>query len=229
MDEIRIIGIDLSLNHSGLVELDLTGDLTWWEFVSESKAAAGRNGRGIHLPKFKGDRQQAQMERLAWWVEFLTRVFAQRRPCYVGIEDYAFSAASNTSYQIGELGGMARLSALRSGAMLRLHDPTSVKMFGALNGAATATDLVEKVKELWGSDFSVANPPVGKGKPNTIPGEDLAAAYAVARLVWTEVKLRAGFLRLDALHEKQIQVFNRTTKANPVNLLGREWLELEGA
>jgi Holliday junction resolvasome RuvABC endonuclease subunit len=221
-----IIGIDLSPNHAGLVELNAAGELAWFDYVTETKSAVGRQ-RGVYLAgKEKGeDPQQFQLRRLAWWDKHLADVFARRDPTHVGIEGYAFAVKSNSLYQIGEVGGAARLAATRVGARLRLHDPDSVKMFGAHNGHASAWEIVMAVRERWGARFDGCNPPPPKkGDQNTLVEEDLAAAYVVARMCWTELELRAGRLRLSDLHEKEVQVFQRATKHQPVSLLGREWL-----
>jgi Holliday junction resolvasome RuvABC endonuclease subunit len=223
-----IVGIDLSLNHAGMVELNAEGALSWYDYVTDTKAAVRRTV-GVHLPgRTKGtDPQQFHMERLAWWNRHIDGVFARRDPTHVGIEDYAFAGAQSMAQATGEQGGLVRMAAFRVGARLRLHDPTTVKMFAAHNGHATAWEVVMAVRERWGARFDDCNPPVVKAKkPNTLVEEDLAAAYTVARLVWTELELRAGRLRLSDLHEKEVQVFQRATKAQPVSLLGRDWLAL---
>jgi hypothetical protein len=87
------------------------------------------------------------------------------------------------------------------------------------------------VCDRWGIDFSTFNQPKSKPtkkrpdpKQNRTTSEDLADAYSAAKLIWTEYQLRNGLIDLKDLHEKEIQVFNRTTKSYPVNILGREWI-----
>lgn len=223
-----ILGIDLSLNHSGFVELDeVMGMMTWWHFVSDTPGHTKHRppGQAAHMPykkdKGKGvDREQANAQRLAWWQLHLAWICHSRSPKYVGIEDYALQAQSNAAYQIGELGGLARLAAFEVGALLRLHDPMSCKMFGAHMGNADSTELAAQVRErhpetqVWDVLPDLAR-------------IDLACAYVVARMVFVETKLRDGTMQLkDLHHEKEIAVFQRCTKANPVSLLGREWITL---
>lgn len=226
----KILGIDLALNHAGLVMLDGLGNIDRFLVVTDTKGAAERGGeRSVYLKKIAhADRQAVQLHRLAWWHSFLWDILKQWAPTHVVVEDYALRAESNAAYNIGEQGGVVRLISLLRGKLLRLHDPMSVKMFGSGNGSATGREVADVASERWRLDFSGLNPPPPKkGAQNTVPEEDLCAAYILARMGWTEIELRAGRLALSALDAKQIQVFNRVTKANPVNVLGREWLKLE--
>lgn len=230
-------GWDLALNHAGFVELT-DGVMTDFQYVTDLAASAGRSKEhGIRLPLFKSkDRQQRAMERLAWWEHFIDKkLLIARQPNYVGIEDYALDASHGAHYK-GELGGIARILCWFRGISFRLHDPISIKMFTTHDGTVRTKDEVErKVLKRWKQDFSKFNQPLAKPKTtgkhagkqpkeNRTTSEDLADAYAIAMLVWTEVLLRRGELKMSILHEKEVRVFNRVTKSYPVNLLDREWL-----
>jgi Holliday junction resolvasome RuvABC endonuclease subunit len=223
-----ILGIDLSLNHSGFVALDDDGGMVWWHFVSDApKHCLGLlpdNAAPMPFTKAKGkkeavDREATNARRLAWWSKHLAWVM-QIEPGFVGIEDYAISAQSNSAYQIGEIGGIARLAALSAGARLRLHDPMTVKMFGAHLGNAEPEAVAAAVRYRWPETHvwdALAD----------LPRIDLACAYVVARMVLVETKLRSGSLQLkDLEHEKEIAVFQRATSSNPISLLGRDWIML---
>lgn len=217
---VRVHGWDLSLNHSAFVELT-DGKLTDFRYVTEVKGCADAGGRRGHRLVLSGKGPQREVERLSWWESFIDGIITERKPEYVGIEDYAFGA-SDRAHAKGELGGLARLRCWNRGVKFRLHDPQSIKMYAAHNGSASKDDVVESVEERHGLDFTIYN----GGLKQTHVGEDLADAFWIAQLVWVEVQLRRGLLQLSDLeHPKEIQVFNRTTKANPVNILGREWLQ----
>lgn len=219
-----VLGIDLSLNHAGLVELNAKGAVRWYQYITDKKAAV-RDGVGVLIPSKPkdADRQQAGLDRLVWWRRYFAKLFDERIFTYVGIEDYAFRAQSNTSYQIGEVGGVARLEAVQAQAYLRLHDPMSVKIFATGNGTATGFEVLDAVTKVHKVKFDLK----GKegGKALDLAREDLAAAYVVARMVWAEVLVRSGKKRTDELAAHEVRVFNRCTKAVPVNLLGRQFLE----
>lgn len=223
-----ILGIDLALNHGAAVQLNAKGKLiAHWFFSTIAGPVTRSKGHGTRLvlPKTK-DRQQLAMARLAAIESWLDKtVLVPARAEYVGIEDYALSAEQG-AHQLGEAGGTARLLFWFRGVKFRLHDPISVKMFAAHDGTAQKDSIEEAVKERWGADFGEYNNPRQPGKrQDRTTSEDLADAYAVARLVYTEIELRAGRLAMSALHAKEIQVFNRATKTYPINLLGREWIQ----
>lgn len=223
--DVKILGIDLALNHAGFVQLDALGGVDRYLVVTDVKKAAERAGdRGVLLKKVDAeDRQAIQLARLQWWDAFLNAIVKSWEPTHVVVEDYALRAESNAAYNIGEQGGVVRLAVLKRGRHLRMHEPMTVKMFAG-NGNATGRELADMVTEKWKVNFKDCNPPETPRGANTIPEEDLCAAYVLARMGWTELELRASRLQLSQLDEKQIQVFNRVTKANPINLLGREWL-----
>lgn len=218
MAELFVIGIDLSLNHCGMVGLSKSGDLNWWRYVTDKPTynkSDPTHSVLLRQPKME-DRTAKQIRRLVWWEDLFDTLPTAE---FVGIEDYAqVRGTSNSDYQIGELGAVARLWALRTGAQLRLHEPMSVKMHTALTGAAKPEDTRDAVFSRW--------PETNRAwlnLPND-PSLDLCAAYGVARMVLCETQLRSGKLRLDQLHPKEVQVYNRITKANPVNLLAREFI-----
>jgi hypothetical protein len=176
--------------------------------------------------KFK-DKQHFNAIRIAWWENYLWQVIEDRKPDFVGIEDYALDLAQG-AHQLGELGGLARIMLMIHEVPFRLHEPQTVKMFTAHNGNAGKNQMEKAARERWGIDFRDYNQPIKEGAKkgqDTEVCEDLSDALSVAKLVWAEVQIRRGDLTMDMLeHEKEIQVFNRTTKAYPVNLLNREWI-----
>lgn len=224
--DVKILGIDLALNHAGFVMLDGLGSIDRWLYVTDIKKASESNAeRSVFLHKIKADdRQHAQLARLGWWDQFLNALMKQWTPTHVVVEDYALRAESNAAYNIGEQGGVVRLAALKRSHYLRMHDPMSVKMWGAMTGNATGRELADVASTRFHLDFKSANPPPTPRGSNTVPEEDLCAAFVLAHMGWMEIEVRAGRITLADLDEKQIQVFQRVTKGNPVNLLGREWL-----
>lgn len=221
----KIQGWDVSLNHGAFVELT-DGKLTNLWYVTDVAGSANRDKkRGQRLPvyKQKSDRQHYALIRLAWWEAYFTRHLQFTKPDIVGLEDYALRQEQG-AHQMGEVGGMARLRAYQAGVKLRLHDPTSVKLFGAHHGNAQKPDMEKAVAERWNLDFSKFNPETGDNRKTS---EDLADAFVLAWMVWTEHLVRTGHQRVDGLHVKEVQVFNRVTKAYPTSLLSREWIAKE--
>lgn len=220
----RLLSADLSLNHGGFIFFN-EDKLKYYYFVTDNKSIAEKWNGGTYLPSAKTkDKQQRDVERLGFWDKYLRELYKKVHPNVVVIEDYAYSAKSQSVYQIGEVGGILRALAFQGGSLLRLYDPTAIKMFSVHDGTCDAYETMRSILERWPEarkHFSKYS----KGK-NTIVTEDLCDAYAAVRLLDTELKLRQGKINLSDLHEKEITVFNRVTKRYPVNILAREWISL---
>lgn len=218
-----VLGMDVSLNHGAIVRL-VNGKLDGnWYYTNRAGDAAKSKEWGYRIefptPTKQPDRQirnAIRFDSVCLWIE---SVLESNKPHLAGLEDYAVRAEQGAHF-LGEIGGFTRLMLYRNRIRYRLHDPITAKMFVTHDGTAQK-DLVEKcVFDRWGIDFSRFN----SSEKNRQTSEDLADAYVMAKIVWTEFLLRQGKIRLDELHEKEIRVFNRTTKTYPINLLGREWI-----
>lgn len=221
-------GWDISLNHGAVVQLR-NGELdAYWFYTDKVVKTAGQRRHGMRIemptPKQQPDKQIRSAIRLAWVSRWLDRVPLEILPDFACLEDYALGADQGAHY-IGEIGGKARSLLWDRGIKYRLYDPITVKMFVTHDGTAQK-DLVEECAEdRWGVDFSHCNPkPTKAGKENRTTSEDLADAYTMAKMVWVERNLRNGSVSLTDLPLKEVQIFNRITKAYPINILGREWL-----
>lgn len=222
-----VYGCDLSLNHGAIVELrdGILSDQWFWS--TKAGQAKKKNGTRLVLPDTE-DNSILSVNRLRFIREWLMNRFMLGQPEYVGIEDYALQAEQG-AHQLGEVGGVSRLLCLDLNIKLRLHDPHSMKMFATLNGSCPKEEVAGIVAVRWGIDFSAYSMEVkkkdgSKGYETTTSG-DLTDAYIAARLVWTEVLLRAGKMILaDLKEEKERRVFQRVTKTYPISLLDREWI-----
>jgi len=229
---IIVHGWDVSLNHAAFVQLTDGVMTDFWYITSVVGSANKSKEHGTRLPISKSkERQTKQMSRLAWLEHFIDKkILMPNQPNYVGLEDYAIRAEQGAHY-LGEIGGIARILCWFRGVNLRLHDPISTKMFTTHDGTAQKDSVERAVNSRWGHDFSEYNPPKGNPtksnpdpKQNRTTSEDLADAYALAQMVWTEVQLRHGEVLLKDMHPKEVQVFNRVTKTYPISLLDREWI-----
>lgn len=221
-------GWDVSLNHAAMVELT-DGRMTDFRYITDKAgdaAASKKRGTRLNVEQIKkrhgNDRHRWMMARLMEMHSHLV-TWVKRKPDYVGLEDYAVGAEQGSHY-LGEVGGLARALLWKRDIPFRLHDPTTVKMFVAHDGTSPKEGVQLAVLERWQVDF---------GKYNKVKGEqtseDLADAFAIAQMVWMEVQLRRGKIKLSDFHEREIRVFHRVTKTNPVCLLEREWLQRSGS
>jgi len=222
---IIVQGCDISLNHGAVVQLK-DGELdNFWYYTDKVGSAQRSKKHGsrveVPTPTKQPDKQIRSAIRLDWVSIWIDRVALSHRPHFAGLEDYALGADQGAHY-LGEIGGQARRLLWLRGVRFRLHDPIAVKLFVTHDGTAQK-DLVEEfVMNRWKVDFSDFN--AKSKKPNRQTSEDLCDAFGLAQLVWIEYLLRKGRIKLSSLHEKEIQLFNRVTKAYPINVLGREWI-----
>lgn len=221
-----VLGTDLSMNHGAFVTLDGAGEMADYRYVTDRVKVATKSrlhGEYFNAGKIR-DMHARGVVRTVFWDVYLNRLFAGALT-HVGIEDYAYDQVMG-AHQMGEVGGLFRLKAYMRGVCLRIHDPGSIKMFAAHDGSADKREVAHFVKERWteAQEFERYSYDRPKGAFTEIE-EDLCDAFAVAKLVWTEIQLRAGKMKMSDLHPKEVQVFNRTTKQYPVNILGREWLQ----
>jgi len=215
-----IWGGDISLDHGAVVDLRADGELEWAGYVASAQSAVHGWpwGEGVWFPraqlkKHMPDPHGFNLMRLAWWAAILADWHRTRNPVYVAVEDYAMSARSNSTYQIGEQGGLFRWLAWVNGAAVRLHDNGSVKKFAAHHGGADAQQVVDAVADRWWPEL--------RDVAHKQSREDLGAAYAVARLYWTELMVRRGDLSVADLEPPERQIFHRVTDYQPLNLLSR--------
>lgn len=222
----RIQGWDISLGHGGMVELTEGRVSNHWPLSDkkipqkvEKKLSCCE--KVLRVPQAPKEKDQAAFSalRLDWWYDFFEAHVKSTRPNYVAIEDYAYGA-SQRAHQIGEVGGAARRVLWRYRIPFRLHDPLSIKMFATGNGGADKAEMKRGVQKRWGVEFESSYPAPCFGELV----EDLSDATAIAQLLHLELQLRFGIIRLQDLNVKDIQIFNRTTKTYPVNILGRDFI-----
>jgi hypothetical protein len=226
--DVLVQGFDVSLNHGAVVQLrnGKLDDFWYYTDVAGSASRSKKQGYRVEIPtpKKQPDKQIRSAIRLDWVSKWIDRIPLAHKPHFAGLEDYALGADQGAHY-LGEIGGQARRLLWLRGVRFRLHDPIAVKLFVTHDGTAQK-DLVEEfVMSRWKVDFGMYNDPKSRSKTKARQtSEDLCDAFGLAQLVWTEYLLRKGKIKLSSLHEKEIQLFNRVTKAYPINILGREWI-----
>jgi len=216
----RFLGADISLNHSGFVLLDEDGNYITLTYITDKKASADKLKKLAHLWKKPAtkDRQIMEVARIAYLSSALEKIVDQLSPDFVATEGYAYDMPR--AHQLGEVGGIFRLLLWKLKIPFRIHDPLTLKMFAAHQGNADKEAVVKAVKKRWDWDFSGYN-----GGKDLTTEQDLCDAYTLAEMCRTEWLLRRGALRLSDLHEKEVQVFQRATKAAPISILGRDWIQ----
>jgi len=136
---------------------------------------------------------------------------------YVAIEDYALGAKGRV-FDIAEFTGGLKLKLYEGGYNIRLYSIGTIKMFATTKGDAKKPVMQEYFEKEKGI------PDLSKLPDGKSPKADVIDAYFITKLLQMEMKLRHGIVTLQQLTLEQIRVFNRVTKANPVNLLAQDFL-----
>lgn len=216
----KIVGLDLSINSSGCVkfELDKNLDIVDMDYrgFTHVKKNSSKNVLFYSKKQFRN-----YFEQNDWMLENILSFCEDAQ--YVAVEDYAYGANGKV-FHIAEFSGSVK-SALYFGfgnndlgVDLRLYDPCSIKMFACDNGTATKEDMIDKYDKYLHDPLKLNYLPRFKS-----PKEDIVDAFWIARLLQLELKLRKGLVSLKSLTEKQIQIFNRVTKAHPANILATDF------
>jgi Holliday junction resolvasome RuvABC endonuclease subunit len=223
---VTFVGIDCAMNHSAFVELNERGEMVRFCYTTDQPSSAKKHDWTYFLKKpAKMDQETWDAYRLDINYRTFSEVLRELRPSYAAIEGYAFDQTGR-AYQIGETCGALRR--LLWGVVKiphRVYDPSTLKMFAAHQGNCEKTEVADAVERRWACGFGEYNN-TDKNRQTEL---DLADAYTVAKILWTEWLLRHAMIGLGELDPKEIQVFQRVTKANPTNLLARDWILPPGA
>lgn len=216
-----VLGADLAPTHAGFVLIDDADEIVdlWYTTTIAGVAKVHPNGYRLG-PKAPKDRDLLRMARLALLQQVAGEALA--RPIdLLAVEGYALRQTRGNPYDIGGAGDLVRMLAYHRGIPIREYDPATTRMFVCHNGNAPKEQAVDTTIRRWKLDL-------GRFEVGTDSAtfEDLADAFAVAVVGMAELKIRAGVLDLaDLSHEKERQVFLRTTKTYPMNLLVRPFIE----
>ena len=213
MQDRVVIGIDQSARGTAAVALR-EGRLDGQVFVADSKTAARRLAEyGARRPvAVRAGDELSRTLRLDALVNLLAAFVRDYRPTHLALEDYALSRQA-FSHSLGEVGGAVRLVALWCRVPFRVYDIQAIKLFATGRGDADKADMIVACRSKWDEvDFH----PFGREDG---AGGNLADAYVIAQMLWTELRLRSAELKLEDLTDHERRVFLRTTRQQPENLL----------
>jgi Holliday junction resolvasome RuvABC endonuclease subunit len=216
----NIVGMDISMNGSGIVRLVLnndTLDIVRQDYLSFTSVKKNSNKNIIF---YKKEMFKNNIEKADWMIEQMINFSTTFGVVdYCGIEGYAFSASGRIT-DIAEFTGLVKYKLYELGWKIRLYDPCSIKMYGTGIGNADKVKMTDCYMEKYNKDMDVSYLPLYKS-----PSSDIIDAYFIAKLLQIELKLRNGLVKLKDLSEVEIRIMNRVTKSSPVNLLDTPFLE----
>ena len=217
----KICGLDLSMNGSGLVsfELDKNLDIISTDYLGFIQVKKHASKNIIHYRKKDFSHRYHISDMMN---EKITEFV--KGSDYIAIEDYAFGAKGNT-FDIGEFIGQIKMSLFKASYKVRLYDPNSIKKFATGKGNSDKISMYLAFKKDTEIKPDLSSYPVPTKGSGASPTSDIVDSYYIARLLRIEILLRKGIINASQLTEEEISIFNRTTKSRPVNLLDTDFLK----
>jgi len=217
-----ICGLDLSMNGSGLVKLELDDDLNVVNtdrmgFCSVKKHS---NDTDIHL--FKKKDYVHRYHSSVWMIDKIKKFVADAD--FVAVEDYAFGANGNV-FDIGEFIGQVKLEIFNMNIPIRLYDPNSIKKHASGKGNCDKITMYDSYVSFAGMKPDLSDVPEPVRGSGISPTSDIVDAFYIATLLQLELQLRKGIIALRDITDDDRSIFNRVTKARPVNLLDSDFIK----
>lgn len=214
-----VVGVDQSAR--GTAAVALKGGVHYAQvFYADTKTAADRfSAFGAVAPMgVKAGDEYGRTARLDALLNLISGFLKTYQPTHMALEDYAMARQAHV-HSLGEVGAVVRLVAYWLDLPFRVYDVQAVKLFATGRGDAQKADMIIACRSKWDQiDFTRFGKEDGAGG-------NLADAYVIAKILWSEVRLRAGSITLDELEDHERRVFLRTTKQHPVNLLDMPFAE----
>ena len=154
-NKVRMFGVDMSLNGSGVscVELDLSDGsyeivalkaITSTKKVKDSEFGHYFDFYKIQDSKSYADRIIRLLHMRDWIHGFIRTHIVDLEKTFVGIEDYAFAKQSNRVSEVHELGGLVKAELFTWNIPFKLYSPTLIK---SVCGIRNANPKIRKKKK----------------------------------------------------------------------------------
>jgi len=219
-----LAGIDCSINSPAYftAEFDENFDIVretydWYAFTTVQKTAVCDWDQ---IAYFKKKQFSSGIEQMVWMRDKIVDRLLDEHHDYIAMEDYAF-AGTGRVFQIGEMAQTIKLPIYEAGIPLRLYTPSQIKKLATGYGNADKIRMEQSYVADGVHYFD--HLPEHKN-----PKEDLIDAYYITMLLALELKIRHGIVQVQDLPLKQIEIFNQVSKANPLNILVRDFIQKPG-
>lgn len=126
-----------------------------------------------------------KLHRMAFFGEFLRNEVLPRKPSKVAIEHYSYGSRSNSQYEIGEIGGIAKDGLIAARIQFRLWGPGQVKAFA---GISKKEKPIKFCLAQWGNNWVKYN--CGLKTPQA--AGDCADSNVLAMMALAEYRFKLG-------------------------------------
>jgi len=220
-----ICGIDASINSSGITKLFLDDNLDvikkeFLAFTSVKKNLKKYDDGTVHF-YHKNQFKEQYIEKHIWMEEKIIDFI--KDVDFVSLEDYAMGASKGQVFNIAEFTGCVKRKMFDLNIPLRKYDINSIKMFATKKGNSDKSLILSFYNKIEDKDKFLF--PIDILENDKSYANDIIDSYYIAKLLQLELKLRHGLIRLQDLELKQIEIFNRVTKGNPINILARDFIQ----
>lgn len=219
----KIVGIDASINSTGLVSLTLDVNLSaiGVDYFGFSQVKKHQSQKILHFRKDDFCDYISQNIFMKDHVDLFCSGAS-----YIAIEDYAY-AATGKVFHIAEYTGYLKHVLYLEKKKIRLYSPNTIKMFATGNGSSDKISMVDAFDQLVNLKPNL-NFLIDKNRQSSkydSPRQDIIDAFFICKLLNTELKIKHGILKLpnnktDVLNK----IFNGTSKANKISLLNRDFI-----
>lgn len=223
----KIVGIDASINSTGLVSFTLDNNLsvTNVEFMSFTQVKKNSNGQTVlHFKKDDFGNYISQNIFMRDQIE----IFCSGAS-YVAFEDYAYAAVGKV-FHIAEFTGCVKTCLYESGLSLRFYDPPTIKMYATGKGNADKIRMVDAFDVSMSTHKPDLTFLIDVARPKSrydSPRSDIVDAYFITNLLHLELLLKynGSGMTLNQITDTNVRnIFERKTKGNPVPLIKRDFL-----
>lgn len=230
-----IVGLDVSYNSPGITVCLCDNDLNvlsrrYLSFSTVKKYVCDRSDGRIIFNDKKNEVSDLQhileYKEIIWQFIYSIEEDASKHAdteLYVGIEDYAYSATGQIT-RIAEMCHGLKEMLWLGGASIRLYDIASIKIWATGKGNADKIAM-EDSYELLTDKFDLSYLPLVREKKAGNPKDNVVDSWYIADMLINELKVRSGIISMKDLSDDKRRIFNRVTKANPVNLLDSPFIK----
>jgi Holliday junction resolvasome RuvABC endonuclease subunit len=227
-----ILGIDSSFSSPGFVWAELddkTLEIVQQDYLGFTSTKKFKNNNIYFYEKKNKEESDNIIGRYLMFVEVIKDVLKmhERQFLNVALEDYAYNCSGQLT-KLAETCGAIKVMFYNHGSKIRLYEIGNIKRFATGNGKADKFEMEEVYESLPLKErIDLSYLPMVKEKKTGNPKDNIVDAYFIMRFLQTELKVRKGLITLQDLPDHQRKSFLLVTKANPINLPVRSFIQKE--
>lgn len=234
------VGLDLSLNHTGLTALDVkTGKVCYYAYITDRQKFALAKHNGVCFTKrFNVNTNNPETKSIlrsrlvkTWLLGHLDAMKKLHLPVFhAAIEGYSYGSNSKSAYQIGGLIEGIKSLLYNRKIYIRIYSPRTIQSWANVNIADHKREMiVSAIKAGYKAvddSHLLEVKQTAKGEQRIdCPASDLSDAFWLAQMLRTELLLRSGDMDIkNDLTDKQRRLLLSTTPTRKVNYLDFDFI-----